>query len=139
MQVGVDDRNKTLTEAGIGLRPFDRNFVDGNLESITFDSDRITQVPMEPDIKMIGDRPYNEGYTDVMGFPYFGQAGFNKEGKFEMINPSATKPFDAPGFTALSEKIPPLKAVDAVQDWIAPEYSADPEYTTVLDLRQEWD
>jgi len=122
-------RKKTLNDQGIGLSPFERHDYDGDghPEAITIDTDFQTEVPMEPNIKAIGNRPYNEGYTDVMSFPYLGEYGFNEDDKFEMIRPSATKPFDAPGFTALSEKIPPFKAVDVVQDWIAPEYSADPE------------
>ena len=59
--------------------------------------------------------------------PYLGDYGVDEDGKFRMIRSSAVRPFDDPGYEALAEKHPILKGPQMWEDFIAPEYSADPE------------
>ena len=130
MQSDLKDINNILKEEGISPFPFTRHDTDPDNpgpEHITFDSDFITKVRGEPDIKLVGDRFYNEGFTDVISFPYLGDYGVDEDGKFRMIRSSAVRPFDDPGYEALAEDNALLKGPQMWEDFIAPEYSADPE------------
>ena len=129
MQSNLKDVTNILEEEGVSIYPFTRHDEDGDgtPDFISFDSDFITKVRGEPDIKLVGDRFYNEGFTDVISFPYLGDYGFDEDGKFRMIRSSAVRPFDDPGYEALAEKHPILKGPQMWEDFIAPEYSADPE------------
>jgi len=129
MQSNLKDVTNILEEEGVSIYTFTRHDEggDGTPDFISFDSDFITKVRGEPDIKLVGDRFYNEGFTDVISFPYLGDYGFDEDGKFRMIRSSAVRPFDDPGYEALAEKHPILKGPQMWEDFIAPEYSADPE------------
>ena len=129
MQSDLKDVNNILKEEGVSIYPFTRHDEDedGTPDFISFDSDFMTKVRGEPDIKLIGDRFYNEGFTDAISFPYLGEYGVDEEGKFRMIRSSAVRPFDDPGYEALAEDNALLKGPQMWEDFIAPEYSADPK------------
>ena len=129
MQSNLKDVTNILEEEGVSIYPFTRHDEDGDgtPDFISFDSDFITKVRGEPDIKLVGDRFYNEGFTDVISFPYLGDYGVDEDGKFRMIRSSAVRPFDDPGYEALAEDKELLKGPQMWEDFIAPEYSADPE------------